>query len=196
MKHYRNIKENLKPNEALVHVDFAENFQCKLANEIQSMHFGASKKQLTLHTGVFYTALSSQTFCAVSGSLDHNPCSNFQDSAVFVYEVGKQEIDNKGNNFIKGNTQTCSRNVKTPSNIVLWCMENILYRDVSCTCVKGSFHVGHDMKVHSPGSTEKLKTEKRKKVNIQKQNTKERAMIKKDTGHYNHQKYRYPKIEQ
>ncbi|CAC5405966.1 unnamed protein product [Mytilus coruscus] len=75
MKHYRNIKENLKPNEALVHVDFAENFQCKLANEIQSMHFGASKKHLTLHTGVFYTALSSQTFCAVSDSLDHNPCS-------------------------------------------------------------------------------------------------------------------------
>ena len=258
MKHYRNIKENLKPNEALVHVDFAENFQCKLANEIQSMHFGASKKQLTLHTGVFYTALSSQTFCAVSDSLDHNPCSvwafmdpildkllhankdvdtvhffsdgpatqykqkgnfllfthemtvrnlsgewnfhesghgkgvpdgvggalkrrandlvlhgkdimsaksfvkNFQDSAVFVYEVGQQEIDNKAIILSKETLKPVPGTLKL-HQISYSGYGNILYRDVSCTCVKGSFHAGHDMKVHSLINRKVKTTEKRKK---------------------------------
>lgn len=42
LKHYRLTKENLQENEALLHIDFAENFQTKLSREIQSMHFGAS----------------------------------------------------------------------------------------------------------------------------------------------------------
>lgn len=73
--HYRKIKENLKPNETLIHVDFAENYQCNLSNEIQSMYFGASKKHITFHTVVCYTTFSFETFCTVSDSLDHNPSS-------------------------------------------------------------------------------------------------------------------------
>ncbi|CAG2232244.1 unnamed protein product [Mytilus edulis] len=71
--HYRKMKENLKENEVLIHIDFAENFLCKLSTEIQSMHFGASKQQITLHTGVYYTKGRTQTFCGVSDCLDHNP---------------------------------------------------------------------------------------------------------------------------
>lgn len=55
MKHLRYLKENIRENEALIQVDFYEDYECKLAREIQSMHFGASKKQITLHTGVCYT---------------------------------------------------------------------------------------------------------------------------------------------
>lgn len=40
---------------------------------------GASKRQITLHTGVYYTASKYQTFSAVSDSLDHNP------SAVWAF---------------------------------------------------------------------------------------------------------------
>jgi tRNA U54 and U55 pseudouridine synthase Pus10 len=58
LKYYRLIKENLKENEALLHIDFAENFQTKLSREIQSMHFGASHNQITIHTGVY-----SQVLC-------------------------------------------------------------------------------------------------------------------------------------
>lgn len=38
------------------------------------MHFGASKKQLSLHTGIFYICKNEkQTFATVSESLAHNP---------------------------------------------------------------------------------------------------------------------------
>lgn len=32
-----------------------------------------SKRQITLHTGVYYTQHNMQTFCAVTDSLDHSP---------------------------------------------------------------------------------------------------------------------------
>ena len=55
-----------------MHVDFSENFVCKMHSEI----FGASKKQLTLHTGVAHTGnktAKSKTFCTVSEGLPHDP---------------------------------------------------------------------------------------------------------------------------
>ena len=51
---YKHLKETLDVNEAVIHVDFSENYVCKNAAEIQSAHFGASNKQATLHTGVVY----------------------------------------------------------------------------------------------------------------------------------------------
>lgn len=64
-RHYRELKENLKVNEAMIHIDFLENYACKLGTEIQSMHFGASQKQLTLHTGVYYTGKENKKFVAL-----------------------------------------------------------------------------------------------------------------------------------
>ncbi|CAC5422422.1 unnamed protein product [Mytilus coruscus] len=277
MKLYRNIKENLKPNEALVPVDFAENFHCKLTNEIQSMHFGASKKQLTLHTRVFYTALRSQTFCTVSDSLDHNPCSvwafmdpildkllqenkdvdtlhffsdgpatqykqkgnfllfthemtvrnlsgewnfherghgkrvpdgvggalkrrandlvlhgkdiisaksfveNFQDSAVFVHEVEQQEIDYKAKILSKETVEPVPGTLKLHQ---IWYSGygNILYRDVSCTCVKGSFHAGHDMKIHSL-INRKAKTKTTEKRSSEQSETEHQGACNDKEGH-------------
>ena len=65
------LKENLKENECLIHVDFSENNDCKMSKEIQNMHFGASKKQITLHIEFNCTKGATQTFCAVSNSLEH-----------------------------------------------------------------------------------------------------------------------------
>lgn len=48
----KELRDNLKINELLFHVDFSQNYVAKLATEIQSMHFGASKKQISLHTGL------------------------------------------------------------------------------------------------------------------------------------------------
>lgn len=73
LKHYRLTKENLQENEALLHIDFAENFQTKLSREIQSMHFGASHSQITIHTGVYYNGNNSAcSFATVSDSMDHS----------------------------------------------------------------------------------------------------------------------------
>lgn len=48
------IKKELKCDEIFIHMDFSENYECKYAREIQSVHFGGSKPQVTLHTVVVY----------------------------------------------------------------------------------------------------------------------------------------------
>ncbi|CAH2096784.1 unnamed protein product [Euphydryas editha] len=70
---YQYIINNLKENEAVVICDFSENYETKLSEEIQSMHFGASKSQITLHTGMVYLQELSQSFCTVSQNNMHQP---------------------------------------------------------------------------------------------------------------------------
>ena len=53
-------------------VDFSENFTCGHNRAIQSSHFGASNKQVTLHTGVAYTHSKTLSFCSVSESTRHD----------------------------------------------------------------------------------------------------------------------------
>lgn len=83
-KHIYNIKhqynqytsciKNLKNIEVALHIDFSENYTCKLATEVQSMHFGASKPQITIHTGVLYTSgTKPQAFASLSPSNEHGP---------------------------------------------------------------------------------------------------------------------------
>jgi len=67
------LKENLTSNEALMHVDFSENFSCKYHKEIQSTHFGANRQQVTLHTGVLYSTENVYSFCSISDDLRHDP---------------------------------------------------------------------------------------------------------------------------
>lgn len=73
----QNLKENLKENDVLIHMDFSENYNLKYAEEVQSFHFGGSRKQITLHTVVVYTKCENGTpkvesFCTLSESLLHN----------------------------------------------------------------------------------------------------------------------------
>ena len=50
----RDLRKNFKIGEVMILMDFSENYQCKFASEIQSVHFGASKTQLSLHCGAFF----------------------------------------------------------------------------------------------------------------------------------------------
>lgn len=77
----RSQKQNLKLNEAVVHIDFSENYQCKFAEETQGFHFGGSRKQVSLHTVVTYFHKSNdqsgqsstvQSFCTLSECLRHD----------------------------------------------------------------------------------------------------------------------------
>ena len=71
---FRECKSKLKANECVIHVDFSENYNCKYHAEVQSVHFGASHQQASLHTVVIHTADSEPLcLCTVSASLDHGP---------------------------------------------------------------------------------------------------------------------------
>ena len=67
------LKNDLKDDEVVAHIDFSENYTCKYAEEIQSMHFGGSRRLLSLHTGVLYTNEGPTSFCSVSDCLRHDP---------------------------------------------------------------------------------------------------------------------------
>lgn len=70
---YNKCCNNLNPGEAAIHCDFSQNFECKLSSEVQAMHFGASKNQVTLHTGVLFLNGKKQSFCTVSPSNIQQP---------------------------------------------------------------------------------------------------------------------------
>lgn len=70
------IKNSLTENDVLVHMDYSENYSCKYSEEIQSFHFGGSRKQITLHTVVTYFLkdgkLAHKSFCTLSECLRHD----------------------------------------------------------------------------------------------------------------------------
>ena len=68
-------KNDLKANEAYLHIDFAENWTAKSLDEIQSAHFGASLRQIILHTGILYVDGQTTSFCTVSDHFSHGPCA-------------------------------------------------------------------------------------------------------------------------
>ncbi|XP_031781055.1 uncharacterized protein LOC107982089 [Nasonia vitripennis] len=53
-------------------MDFSENYMCKYSTEVHSVHFGASRQQVTLHTGMFYSESFSNGFATASESLRHD----------------------------------------------------------------------------------------------------------------------------
>ena len=65
----------MSPSECVIHIDFSENFSGKFGSEIQSVHFGVSHKQVTLHTGVLYAGDVEQPipFCTLPPSKRHDP---------------------------------------------------------------------------------------------------------------------------
>jgi len=67
------LKAKLTDKDIICHIDFSENFSCKYQEEIQSMHFGASQRQVSLHTGVMYTNGATESFCSISDNLKHGP---------------------------------------------------------------------------------------------------------------------------
>lgn len=77
--------KNIVINEILIQIDFSENYVATCHSEIQSMHFYASKKQLSLHTEIYdyretyESSVRSQTFYSVSNNLDH------QAHAIWAY---------------------------------------------------------------------------------------------------------------
>ncbi|KAG5885942.1 hypothetical protein JTB14_018396 [Gonioctena quinquepunctata] len=71
------LKKKLSTNEVLIHIDFSENYCCKYWEEIQAVHFGGGRQQVTLHTGVLYLknpddTVKAQSFCTLSDNNRHD----------------------------------------------------------------------------------------------------------------------------
>ncbi|XP_051519230.1 uncharacterized protein LOC127420748 [Myxocyprinus asiaticus] len=69
---FRDLKQNLTESEAVLHIDFLENYACKMSTEIQAYHFGGSRKQATIHTSVLYTVHGTKSYATLSDSLRHD----------------------------------------------------------------------------------------------------------------------------
>ncbi|WAR01361.1 hypothetical protein MAR_007919 [Mya arenaria] len=69
----RQLRQTLNEKSMIIHVDFSENFNCKYGKEIQSMHFGASQRQISIHTGVAYLQGTATAFSTISDCLKHSP---------------------------------------------------------------------------------------------------------------------------
>ncbi len=78
VREINHLKKRLELNEVLIHCDFSENYEGKFGTEIQSYHFGGSRKQFTLHTvEVYYrkdaySEVRNKSLCTLSESLDHS----------------------------------------------------------------------------------------------------------------------------
>ena len=74
------IKNNLKSNEVFIVIDFSQNYMGKYHKEVQGTHYGASKKQISLQTGLVYFKnadgiIEHISFVTFSDHLDHNAVS-------------------------------------------------------------------------------------------------------------------------
>lgn len=73
----REMKKSLTVNSALLHVDFSENYGMKATDEVQSLHFGGSRKEICLHTAVIYafdfecSSVQPTSVCTASECLKH-----------------------------------------------------------------------------------------------------------------------------
>uniref|UniRef100_UPI00358EC36B uncharacterized protein n=1 Tax=Myxine glutinosa TaxID=7769 RepID=UPI00358EC36B len=71
----KNLKANLSENECVLQIDFSENYACKATTEVQPMHFGGSRKQITLHTCHATMKDSIQCYCTLSEDPRHSAIS-------------------------------------------------------------------------------------------------------------------------
>lgn len=84
---YRNFRQsidNIKPNEAVILVDFSENYNAKCHEEIQAHHFGGSRNQITLHTVVVYLHDKDKNY-KVSSFCTVSPCNIHQPAAIWAH---------------------------------------------------------------------------------------------------------------
>ncbi|KAG5880778.1 hypothetical protein JTB14_015287 [Gonioctena quinquepunctata] len=73
----KNVKEEVRKSEKYRKKYTRENYCCKYWEEIQAVHFGGGRQQVTLHTGVFYLknpddTVKAQSFCTLSDNNRHD----------------------------------------------------------------------------------------------------------------------------
>ena len=73
-ENYSKLKSNVTEN-AVIMVDFSENYSRVNTRAVQSAHFGESNNQISLHIGVAYLKDEIISFSTVSESTKHEPAA-------------------------------------------------------------------------------------------------------------------------
>lgn len=113
----KTLREKLLETEVLMHIDFSENYNCKYQAEVQSVHFGASQRQVTIHTGVLYSGNDVIPFATVSDSFNHGPGAIWAHLDPILRFI-KTQKDVKVVHFLSDGPTTQYRNRK---NLYLLC---------------------------------------------------------------------------
>ncbi|KAJ8676282.1 hypothetical protein QAD02_012069 [Eretmocerus hayati] len=69
---WKNLKNGITLAVLLFILDFSQNWLCKCLTEVHSFHFGASRQQFSLHTGMAYSGLFNEGFTTISECLRHD----------------------------------------------------------------------------------------------------------------------------
>ncbi|KAJ8684664.1 hypothetical protein QAD02_020457 [Eretmocerus hayati] len=69
------LKRDLTAEDLFFNIDFSQNQECKYAQELHGVHYGASRETVSLHTGVYMTKETLQSFCTLSTDLRHEPAA-------------------------------------------------------------------------------------------------------------------------
>lgn len=144
-KHY---KQNMTEKDCVVHIDFSENYSTKYGSEIQSVHFGGSRQQFTLHTSVIYYKMKegntkSQCFCTISSSLRHDAAAVWAHLVPILEEI-KKEVPTVQNLIIVSDSPSGQyRNKKffyIMSQLSIYCssLTNIIWNYSECGHGKGA----------------------------------------------------------
>ncbi|KAF9423866.1 hypothetical protein HW555_000924, partial [Spodoptera exigua] len=144
-KHY---KQNMTEKDCVVHIDFSDNYSSKYGSEIQSMHFGGSRQQFTLHTAVIYYKnkeenITTQCFCTISSSLRHDAAAVWAHLVPILEEI-KQEAPIVQNLIIISDSPSGQyRNKKIfyiMSQLSIYCssLTNIIWNYSECGHGKGA----------------------------------------------------------
>ena len=134
--------------DCVVHIDFSENYSSKYGSEIQSMHFGGSRQQFTLHTAVIYYKnkeenITTQCFCTISSSLRHDAAAVWAHLVPILEEI-KQEAPIVQNLIIISDSPSGQyRNKKIfyiMSQLSIYCssLTNIIWNYSECGHGKGA----------------------------------------------------------
>ncbi|KAJ8678063.1 hypothetical protein QAD02_013850 [Eretmocerus hayati] len=69
---WKNIENVITLSDLLFILDFSQNWLGKCTKEVHALHFGASRPQFSLHTGMLYSQLLNEGFTTISESLSHD----------------------------------------------------------------------------------------------------------------------------
>ena len=95
--HYNRLKENLKTNEFIIHVDYSENCKDKEQDEIQSAYFRHTS--FSVFTACYYTrgidgTFLNENFSAKSEATDHSRTAAFSCINSIIFTLQKSFLHN------------------------------------------------------------------------------------------------------
>ncbi|KAL0829618.1 hypothetical protein ABMA28_003124 [Loxostege sticticalis] len=117
---YQKIINNLNENEAVIICDYSENYDCKMRDEVQALHYGASKHLVALHTGAIFWQANMQSFCTISENNGHRPENIWAHLTPILDEIRMKTPDVKIIHFYSDGPTSQGRNTK-PRCVALRC---------------------------------------------------------------------------